>query len=74
MQDVTLAEEDRDKAVLTIFFQECGGPSWLKNEYWGTDELMKRWWGIRTTDEPNGRVQVINLNNMGVSGEVRVCV
>jgi len=60
----------KEKNILEIFYNECGGSNWERNDNWMNDSSsICEWFGIRCTDTPNGKfVQYILLSSNNLVG------
>ena len=56
---------ETDRAALVSLYHATGGPNWIRNSNWLTDEPLHRWAGVAT--DANGRVVALELfqNNLG---------
>ena len=59
---------ETDRVALVAFYNATDGPNWDDNENWLSDEPLGEWWGVTTDD--NGRVDDLNLQQNGLSGEI----
>ena len=57
-----------DRDVLGLLFESTGGRSWAKHDNWLTDAPLGAWHGVQT--DASGRVQRLNLDNTGLTGEI----
>ena len=64
----TTAEVDRDRAALVAFYNSAGGPQWINDWNWTTDQPLGKWNGI-TTDR-YGRVIELTLNDNNLTGTI----
>ena len=58
--------EVSDREILTLFYEETRGISWVENTNWVTSENVCEWFGIVCE---NDRVVSIELESNGVSGQ-----
>ena len=56
---------ETDRAALVSLYHATGGPNWIRNSNWLTDEPLRRWAGVAT--DADGRVVALELfqNNLG---------
>ena len=60
---------DKDREILTDFFESTGGSStWIETEGWGTDLPLHQWYGLWTWG--GGYAGQIALATNGVTGEI----
>ena len=59
---------ESDREVLEAFYHATGGPDWLFNTNWLSDEPLSEWWGVVTNDQ--GRVAGITLRRNNLSGPI----
>ena len=57
-----------DRAALTAFYEAAGGPNWINNTNWLSDQPIDTWFGV-TTDE-TGRVVELGLVGNNLRGEI----
>ena len=61
------AEPDRD--ALVAFYEATGGPSWVRDDNWLSNDVpIEEWYGVST--DGNGRVTRIRLSENGLRGEI----
>ena len=60
--------EQEERAALTALYNATNGDNWHANGNWLTDAPLSRWLGVSTND--NGRVIVLKLSAIGLSGEI----
>ena len=56
-----------DRSVLLELFRATNGPSWERNDGWGTSENISTWYGVKMDDE--GRVVKLELPGNNLKGE-----
>ncbi|MDE2842975.1 MAG: leucine-rich repeat domain-containing protein [Chloroflexota bacterium] len=56
-----------DRAALAALYNATGGPNWVDNRDWLSDEPIGYWWGVRTS---GGRVTELHLYGNRLSGEL----
>ena len=56
-----------DRSVLMEFFSATNGPSWRRNDGWGTSENISTWYGVEVDDD--GRVVKLDLQRNNLTGE-----
>lgn len=66
--NITLVEENPDRAALLAFYQSTGGDNWINKNGWGSDENIQSWYGITVNED--GRVIKIKLNDNKLSGTI----
>ena len=57
-----------DRAVLVTLYNATGGPNWIENANWLSDEHTIFWHGVSI--DRNGRVTTLHLYNNGLIGEI----
>ena len=57
-----------DRDVLVALYEATGGSNWTKNDNWLTDAPLDAWHGVQT--DASGRVQALELNENGLTGEI----
>ena len=55
-----------DRAVLVALYNTTGGPNWVNNDNWLTDEPLGKWYGVNTDD--TGRVVELDLSGDSDTG------
>ncbi len=60
------AETDRE--ALVALYNATNGENWRYNDNWLSDAPLGEWHGVTTNDD--GRVTVLHLPNLGLSGEI----
>ena len=58
-----------DRSALLAFYDATGGPEWLDDTNWRTDEPLRKWYGV-TIDSQSGRVEQLELQENGLKGEI----
>ena len=56
-----------DRRVLLEFFRATNGPSWRRNDGWGTSKSISTWYGVEVDDD--GRVLKLKLRENNLTGE-----
>ena len=64
-EEIKAAEIERERAILTKWYQETGGDNWNSHENWCSDEPLINWEGIYTS---SGYVHWISLPNNNMTG------
>ena len=59
---------ESDREVLEAFYHANGGPDWLFNTNWLSDEPLSEWWGVFTNEQ--GRVVQLILRRNNLSGPI----
>jgi len=57
-----------DRAILELFYEATGGPSWTRSDNWLTGAPLEDWYGI-TTDS-HGRVVALSLSRNRLAGRI----
>ena len=57
-----------DREILVEFYQVTGGPSWLQDDGWLSEEPLGAWYGVTTNDA--GKVTELSLQNNGLTGPI----
>ena len=57
-----------DREILMEFYQVTGGPSWLQDDGWLSEEPLGAWYGVTTNDA--GKVTELSLRNNGLTGPI----
>jgi len=57
-----------ERAILSELFQDCGGPNWLRRDFWDTDAPYCSWFGVGCDD--SGQVKLLNLQNNNLIGAI----
>ncbi len=58
----------RERAILELFYEATGGPSWTNTDNWLTDAPLDDWYGVRTDME--GRVVELSLVANNLEGHI----
>ena len=66
--EVTVTVHNPDVEVLTLLYNETGGPSWINNTNWLSDEPLENWHGVTTN--VYGRITELDLSSNGLEGEL----
>ena len=59
---------DTQRAILTVFFHDTGGPCWTQNRNWTSDGPLRDWHGIHVDD--NGQVVSLSLAGNNLTGHI----
>ncbi len=62
------AATDADRAALIAFFHSAGGPDWLNNQRWLSENPVGHWQGVST--DANGRVVKLSLVGNNLTGAI----
>ena len=61
-----------DKAALEALYDATDGANWTQHTNWKSNESLSTWFGVGV--DSNGRVQIVNLPNNGLSGSIPAAI
>ncbi|MCY3801049.1 MAG: fibronectin type III domain-containing protein [Chloroflexi bacterium] len=66
--NVSVTDDDGDRAVLEAFYNATGGASWTNNANWLSDKPLSEWHGVTVNGQ--GQVTQLNLRDNNLSGSL----
>lgn len=59
---------DPQRGALLRIYEALGGPGWIRDRHWGTDEPIGSWWGVDA--DSAGNVVSLGMGSNGLTGTI----
>jgi Leucine-rich repeat (LRR) protein len=66
------ALRDRERQVLTAFYEALGGPDWIQRDFWVSERPVGEWHGVET--DADGRVVQLTIYDNNLEGDLSPAV